>query len=156
MSILDMGEPLGPDPLLQPEALDPFGDYDRKGDIYAKGSAYYQLLSSAGLCALYCQFYTPPVVELIRPVTGWDLDWKEGLEIGKRILTLRQAFNAREGVRPDDFQLPERFKTPLGMGPTAGQDVPFTTLKERYFTSMGWDPETGVPLPETMAALEVG
>ncbi len=156
MSILDMGEPLGPDPLLQPEALDPFGDYDRKGNIYAKGSAYYQLLSSAGLCALYCQFYTPPVVELLRPVTGWDLDWKEGLEIGKRILTLRQAFNAREGVLPDDFQLPERFKTPLGIGPTAGQQVPFTTLKERYFTSMGWDPESGVPLAETMAALEVG
>ena len=156
MSILDMGEPLGPDPLLQPESLEPFGDYDRKGNIYATGAAYYQLLSSAGLCALYCQFYTPPLVELLRPVTGWDLDWKEGLEIGRRILTLRQAFNAREGVRPDDFQFPERFKTPLGLGPTTGQEVPFTTLRDGYFESMGWDPVTGAPRAQTMAGLKLG
>ena len=156
MSILDMGEPLGPDPLLQPESLEPFGDYDRKGNIYATGAAYYQLLSSAGLCALYCQFYTPPLVELLRPVTGWDLDWKEGLEIGRRILTLRQAFNAREGVRPDDFRFPERFKTPLGLGQTTGQEVPFTTLRDGYFESMGWDPVTGAPRAQTMAGLKLG
>ena len=87
-----------------------------KGDPYARGAAYWHLLSSAGLCSLYAQFDCPPIVELLRPVTGWDIDWAEGLEIGKRILTLRQAFNAREGLKPDDFRFPKRFEQHLMAG----------------------------------------
>jgi aldehyde:ferredoxin oxidoreductase len=155
IAVLEQGAPLGTDPLLQPGAGDLFGDYDKKGDIYARGSAYYQLLSSAGLCALYAQFYTPPVVELLRPVTGWDADWSEGIKTGKRILTLRQAFNAREGLAPDAFRLPKRFEASLSVGPAAGHDIPFAVLRERYFMAMGWDPETGAPLPQTLAELDI-
>jgi aldehyde:ferredoxin oxidoreductase len=153
MSMLEQGAPLGPDPLLQSDAKEFFGGYERKGDYYARGASYWQLLSSAGLCALYAQFDTPPVVELLRPVTGWDIDWKEGIKAGKRILTLRQAFNVREGLGPDDFRLPKRFEESLSVGPAAGHDVPFARLREEYFQAMGWDPQTGKPLPETLADL---
>jgi aldehyde:ferredoxin oxidoreductase len=156
MAVLEQGAPLGEDPLLQPgDPGELFGDYDKKGDIYARGAAYIQLLSSAGLCALYAQFYTPPVVELLRPVTGWDIDWTEGLRAGRRILTLRQAFNHREGLTPAEFRLPKRFDTPLSVGPAAGQDIPFVYLREKYFEEMGWDPQTGVVLPEALAELGV-
>jgi len=153
MGLLEQGVPLGSDPLLQPEELQLFGDYDRKGNMYATGSAYYQLLSSSGLCALYAIGFAPPVVELLNPVTGWRLDWKEGLRIGKRILTLRQSFNAREGVVPDTFHLPKRFEQPLGVGPGAGQKVDHETLKKGYFEAMGWDEKTGKPEPQTMIDL---
>ena len=156
MGVLEQGAALGPDPLLQPgDSGELFGDYDKKGDIYSRGAAYMQLLSSSGLCALYGQFYTPPVVELLRPVTGWDIDWSEGLAAGRRILTLRQAFNVREGLRPDMFRLPARFDTPLAVGPAAGHKIPFETLRDHYYLAMGWDPRTGRPTPETLAELKI-
>ncbi len=156
MALLEQGAPLGPDPLLQPgDSGELYGDYDKKGDIYARGAACIQLLSSAGLCALYAHFYTPPLVELLRPVTGWDIDWSEGLKTGRRILTLRQAFNHREGVTPDEFRLPKRFEAPLSVGPAAGQAIPFAHLRDKYFETMGWDPRTGSPLSETLADLGI-
>ncbi len=155
MAILDQGAALGGDPLLQSDSTEVFGAYDGKGDHYARGAAYWQLLSSAGLCSLYSQFDAPPVVELLRPVTGWDIDWREGLQAGRRILTLRQAFNVREGLGPDHFKLPQRFDAPLGAGPAAGHDVPFEPMREDYFAAMGWDRRTGVPLPETLEELDI-
>jgi aldehyde:ferredoxin oxidoreductase len=155
-AVLEQGAPLGSDPLLQAgDSGELFGDYQKKGEIYARGAAYYYLLAASGLCGLYGQFYTPPVVELLRPVTGWDMDWREGLEIGRRVLTLRQAFNAREGIRPDDFRLPKRFETPLSVGPAAGQKVPWESLRAHYFEAMGWDSQTGRPSPETLASLGI-
>jgi aldehyde:ferredoxin oxidoreductase len=153
MGLLEMGQALGSDPILQPEELQPFGDYDRKGGIYARGSAHYQLLSSSGLCALYAIGFAPPVVELLKPVTGWDLDWNEGIQIGKRILTLRQAFNVREGIQPLTYDLPKRFQTPLQVGPAAGQRVEFSTLRKGYFESMGWNIKTGEPDRQTLVDL---
>jgi aldehyde:ferredoxin oxidoreductase len=156
MGVLEQGGALGADPLLQPgDSGELFGDYDKKGEIYSRGAAYIQLLSSAGLCCLYAQFYTPPVVELLKPVTGWDMDWLEGLNAGKRILTLRQAYNAREGLRPDDFRYPKRFETPLSVGPAAGQSIPAEVLRARYFEAMGWDGSTGKPRAETLTALGI-
>ncbi len=155
MGILDHGTPLGTDPLLQSDSPGVFEAYDTKGDIYARGGAYWQLLSSAGLCSLYSTFDRLPVVELLRPVTGWDMDWEEGLRAGRRILTLRQAFNHREGVTPDLLSLPKRFDGPLSAGPAAGHEVPFALLRENYYKAMGWDPTTGEPLPQTLGELHI-
>lgn len=156
MGVLEQGASLGSDPLLQPgDSGELFGDWDKKGGIYARGAAFMQLLSSGGLCALYGQFYTPPVVELLKPVTGWDLDWEEGLRTGRRILTLRQAFNVREGLGPQMFKLPRRFEAPLAAGPAAGHSIPFETLRERYFAALGWNPETGAPLGGTLVELGI-
>jgi aldehyde:ferredoxin oxidoreductase len=152
---LEQGAPLGTDPALQSDAKELFGEWDKKGDYYARGNAYYQLLSSAGLCNLYAHFYAPPVVELLRPITGWDMDWDEGLEIGMRILTMRQIFNVRQGVTPDAFKLPKRFEAALSAGPSAGQSIPFDDLKAGYFASMGWDIKTGRPNDETLEKLGV-
>lgn len=153
MAILDQGAPLGNDPLLQTASTEVFGEYGSKGDHYARGASYWQLMSSAGLCSLYSQFDAPPVIDLLRPVTGWDIDWAEGLAAGKRILTWRQAFNLREGLAPDDFRLPKRFDVPISAGPTAGNQVPFEDMRADYFAAMGWDRATGAPLPETLVDL---
>jgi len=154
MAMLEQGRPLGSDPALQTDLSEAFGEYDRKGDAYARGAAYWQLLSSAGLCSLYAQFDNPPTVELLRPVTGWDMDWKEGLRAGRRILTLRQAFNVKQGIGPDDYRLPQRFQESLAAGPAAGvAPPPFEELREQYYQALGWDPKTGKPLRETLAEL---
>ena len=154
-ALLEQGLPLGPDPLLQPLKLAVYGDYDRKGEIYATGAEYFQLLSSSGLCALYSIAFAVPVAELIGPVTGWNVDWKEGLRIGKRILTLRQAFNAREGITPDEFKLPKRVMEPQSAGPATGARVDFETLKRGFFEAMGWSLESGKPNRQTLVDLNL-
>lgn len=151
--LLEKGMDLGSDPMLKSPRLTLYGDYDKKGRIYATGTEYFQLLSSAGLCALYTIGFALPLVELISPVTGWDLDWDEGLMIGKRILTLRQAFNAREGIKPEAFKLPERLLTPQPGGPAAGVRIDFDALRKGYFETMGWSLETGKPKTQTLKEL---
>ena len=153
MSLLEMQHPLGEDPLLQPEEVEFFGDYDKKGALYAKGSAFFQLLSSSEMCALYALQYAPPVVELLKPITGWDMTWEEGLTTGRRILALRQAFNAREGITPDLFKMPKKFDKLLGVGPGSGQKIDFDMLKRQYFEEMGWDISTGRPDSQVLEEL---
>jgi len=153
--LLESGVALGNDPLLQPPNLELFGDYDRKGPMYATGMAYFQLLSSTAMCALYGTRSSVPVVELLAPLTGWNITWTEGLNIGYRILTLRQAFNAREGVTPDVFKLPERVTVPQTIGPAAGAVIDFNTLRKSYFEAMGWDIKTGKPSAKKLAELNL-
>lgn len=94
-----------------------------------------------------------PVAELIAAVTGWDMDWAEALKAGRRILTMRQAFNAREGRLPDEFKLPERLSVPHSVEEAAGQNIDFDTLRKAYFTEMGWDIVTGKPNRATLIEL---
>ena len=154
-NLLEQGYSLGSDPLLQSPKLAVYGDYNSKGPMYATGAAYYQLLSSSGLCALYSVSFAVPVAELIAPVTGWNLGWEEGLKIGKRILTLRQAFNAREGIKPEEFRLPKRVIVPQSVGPATGLEIDFETLKKCYFEAMGWDINTGKPNHQTLVDLGI-
>ena len=130
-------------------------DFDKKGPMYSMGAAYHQLLDSAGMCALYTVNTPPPeLAELIAHVTGWDFGWEEALKAGRRILTLRQAFNAREGLSPDRIDLPERIKTePLKSGENTLPKIDFKALREGYFTAMEWDPTTGVPSRQALADL---
>ncbi|MEW6667339.1 MAG: aldehyde ferredoxin oxidoreductase family protein [Thermodesulfobacteriota bacterium] len=154
-AILEGGRALGADPILRPPELALYGDYDKKGEMQATGMAYYQALSSSGLCALYAIMLPIPVAELLAPVTGWDMGWKEVIEIGRRILTLRQAFNAREGVLPDAFKMPKRLLDPLTVGPATGQTVDVETMKRGFYEAMAWDLATGKPDPKALKALEL-
>ncbi len=121
--------------------------------MLALGAQFYQYFSSAGLCALLLLGSTVPAAEYVASVTGWDMDWPEALKAGKRILTLRQAFNAREGIVPDDFSLPEKFLRPLNLGPSSGQEIDFNGMKRSYFETMGWDLRSGRPYSETWKEL---
>jgi len=153
--MLENGVLIGSDPALQAPKGNPFADFDRKGQIYAIGAAYHQLLDDAGMCALYTVNTSPPeLAELISSVTGWDFGWEEALKAGRRVLTLRQAFNAREGVTPDQIRLPKRItEEPLPVKSGAPPRIDFQALKEGYFEAMGWDIKTGAPTRETLADL---
>jgi aldehyde:ferredoxin oxidoreductase len=153
--MLENGAPVGSDPALQFPKMNPFSDFDKKGQLYAVGTAYHQLLDDAGMCALYTVNTTPPdLAELISGVTGWDFGWEEALKAGRRVLTLRQAFNAREGITPDQIDLPKRIKDEL-LPAAAGAPpkIDFQALKAGFFSAMGWDIKSGMPFKETLAEL---
>jgi aldehyde:ferredoxin oxidoreductase len=150
---LEHGGALGDDPVLSIPALDRYGDYSKKGPMLALGAQFFQFYSSAGLCGLLLLGSTVPAAEYVAAITGWEMDWSEALRAGKRILTLRQAFNAREGIVPEDFCLPERLLPPLKVGVSGGQEIDFETMKASYFTAMGWDLKNGRPSPMTWREL---
>jgi aldehyde:ferredoxin oxidoreductase len=151
---LEMGVSVGTDPALQAPTLNPFGDFDKRGPLHALGAKFHQLFNAAGLCALYTIGSTVPVAELIGGVTGWDFGWPEALEAGYRILTLRQAFNVREGFTPDMFQFPRRIREELlSVGPWAGQKIDFETLRKGYFEALDWDLQSGRPHPDVIKTL---
>jgi aldehyde:ferredoxin oxidoreductase len=152
--MLENGLPVGMAAALQVPKMNPFADFDKKGQIYAVGAAYHELLDSAGMCALYTVNTTPPeLADLISQVTGWDFGWDEALKAGRRVLTLRQAFNAREGITPDQIDLPARIKEdPLPIK-GAPPKIDFQALRNGFFTAMGWDIKTGVPSRETLVDL---
>ncbi|MGA3128136.1 MAG: aldehyde ferredoxin oxidoreductase family protein [Candidatus Korobacteraceae bacterium] len=152
--MLENGLSVGTDPALQTPRV-PFDAFSQKGPLYALGSAYHQLLNAAGFCALFTvNMLPPPAAELIAGVTGWDFGWEEALKVGRRILTLRQAFNAREGLTPDQFELPKRLKEePLTTGPLANTKIDFDALKKGYFVAMGWNLGSGKPNIVTLGAL---
>jgi len=133
------GAPNGADPALRASGDNPFA-------AYAIGSAYHQLLNASGLCSLFTVATTPPpIAELIAGATGWDYGWPEAMKTGRRILTLRQAFNAREGLTPDQFELPKRI--------ARSAKVDYGTLRDGYFREMQWDARSGKPSKEALEAL---
>jgi aldehyde:ferredoxin oxidoreductase len=153
-STLEAGGSLGVDPALQTVKTQAYGEYDKKGSAYSIGMEFNKLLDSAGLCSLYfLNSPAPPLAELIAGVTGWDFSWAEALKSARRILTLRQAFNAREGITPDQFEMPERLKQPHTVGPTLGVKIDFEAARDSYFRAMGWDPKSGKPYKQTLVEL---
>ena len=97
-----------------------------------------------------------PILDFINAATGWNMTPDEFLMAGERIQTMRQVFNFRQGVRPDDFQMPHRLKQPpVFQGPLRGNDLiyDYKKLKDAYYRAMQWDVQTGAPSKERMAIL---
>jgi aldehyde:ferredoxin oxidoreductase len=135
--------------LPKPDGLDTTAN----APLYATCSDLDRLWTSAGLCIFAEVPETLPLAEVISAVTGWDFTLKEGLEAGRRIQTLRQAFNIREGVDTGAWKLPERLTVPQDSGPKKGKKVDLKTMKEKGYQALGWDPKTGKPLASTLEKL---
>lgn len=129
-----------------------------KSKLQVLNSKYAQLINCAGLCMFGALSAGPrlPIFKWINAATGWNLSNNDFLVIGERIETLRQAFNAREGVGP--FQLSARLtgQPPLHAGPLKGVSLNMTELSRQFYSELGWDPETAVPRREALERLGLG
>lgn len=131
-----------------PEKYNPEGS--GTGDVQA--TVFQELMNAAGLCMFFAYGSDASLVmPLIEAASG--LDMQKQLAAGMRILTLRHAFNLREGLIPADFILPPRSigRPPLTEGPLAGVSVPAEALADNYFAALDWDRATGRP---SLQALE--
>lgn len=138
--------------------------YTGKGRVHAAFGNAMHITQITGICQFSNWEATLPYAEAIRAATGWEVTAEELLTIGERVQNLRQCFNVREGIRPGDFQLPDRVlgQPPLDAGPTRGITVDVAALAQDYYAAMDWDPVTGKPsvaklqelgLEEALAAL---
>lgn len=141
-----------------PERVEKYA-YAGKGRVAALYAMMAQVENSLGFCQFASQvvFRTQPYVDFIYAVTGLKYAPQDLLEAGWRIHTLRQLFNAREGLNPRrEFKLPRRVlehprEGPLSDVKMAEEDV--ERMRVEYFEELGWDPETGYPRRSTVERL---
>ena len=99
-------------------------------------------------CAVCCYFVMvwgqvgfQRMAELVSSVTGWNTSVFELMKIGERAANLARAFNVREGLTPQDDNMPQRFFTPHTSGPLQGVALDpeaFQKAKMTYYDMMGW------------------
>ena len=130
---------------------------DGKAALQAAGSKYVQMANGLGACLFGLHLGGKlPLVEYVNAATGWNLLPEEYLHIGERIQNLRQAFNAREGLKPaKDFRMNARAagEPPMEYGPLKGVRLDRERLNRAFCRRMGWDEETGNPTREKLEDL---
>lgn len=124
---------------------------------YKASTFYMQLINSSGMCLFGALTSQIPIVEYLNAVTGWDLSADDYFRTGERILSLRKAFNVREGIRPEDQKLNDRAmgKPPLKEGPLKKVTIDMDGLQGEFFQAVGWDPATGGPTRRKMKELGI-
>jgi aldehyde:ferredoxin oxidoreductase len=121
-------------------------------------SQFSQVMNGAGMCMFggFIGVHRIPIFEWLNAATGWFKSPEEYMRIGWNIQTVRQAFNAREGIplrhsiNPRAVGIP-----PQTEGVNKGRSLPLDELVRTYWIEMGWDPHTGVPLPGDLQALGI-
>lgn len=125
---------------------------------------YTQCLNSFVDSASVCEFvwgaswqlYGPnQLVDLVRTVTGWDVNLWELMKVGERRLNLLRAFNAREDVGAEADTVPPKLTVPLRGGASDDMAVDADEIeetKELYYQMAGWDGD-GRPTRAKLAEL---
>ena len=147
----DIYEPLG-----VPVQMDKYNP-EGKGKYQAIMSGWQHLMNTSGVCIFAADGLNFRWVELMKAITGWDLNIDNLKQTGQRIGTLLHLFNLREGFKLSDFTIPERARgnPPLTAGPTKGVTLDFEGLKHQYFEAMGFDFATGKFRTDRLEALDL-
>src|SRR6476619_2141905 len=128
------------------------GDLDR----FAGGQAHVRaaietedraaVMDSMILCKFLRGVFTDPFREwadLLRTVTGWDIDGAELRATARRIVLAKRMFNLREGWVPTDDWLPARLlQEPLTLGSGRTASLSAQTLRamvDSYYAARGLD-----------------
>ncbi len=102
--------------------------------------------------------YEEYMVAFVKAATGWDYTTEEKATHFNRIITLRRAYNAMEGIRRSNDTLPERFfAEPIPSGPDKGKIVDHKEFQHQldlYYQDYGWNNE-GIPTKETLTKLDM-
>jgi len=135
------------------ESAVPFGEMNEQKVRYVVYTQYfYSLLDTLELCA-FC--YSPgglygyrDIEDIVRAVTGFPVNLWYLMKVGERRANMLNAFNVREGARPQFDALPDRVYDAFEKGTTPGKRLDrdeIVAAARSYYEMMGWDLETGRP-----------
>jgi aldehyde:ferredoxin oxidoreductase len=120
-------------------------------------SCYKELVDGSGGClfAMTMGVNHWKLFEWLNAATGWEKSPDEYMETGRRIQTLRQMFNIKQGIDPWQFKMSRRMAgdPPLQAGPLKGRTVPIEDMMRLHWKTFGWDEHTGTPTAETVSGL---
>lgn len=98
------------------------------------------------------------ILDVMRPITGWDLDMAEINAMGERIYNLERLINVKRGVERSQDTLPYRvMNEPISDGPSKGRYCPEEALQkmlDEYYQLRGWDSQ-GKPTSEKLSELRL-
>ncbi|MBI5969428.1 MAG: aldehyde ferredoxin oxidoreductase C-terminal domain-containing protein, partial [Deltaproteobacteria bacterium] len=142
-----------PERLGYPTVFDKFSPWEVPL-INAKENGWLQFVDCLGICAFCCP-NRELAVKCTNAVTGWNLDLREAVTIGRRIVNLLRVFNFRHGLKAKMERPSPRYGSTPNDGPVKGRGIGpyFDFMVRSYYEMMGWDPETGKPLPQTLKSL---
>ncbi|MCK4762584.1 MAG: aldehyde ferredoxin oxidoreductase [Candidatus Aminicenantes bacterium] len=128
-----------------------------KAVMAAANSCFNRFYNGAGLClfAATTGVHRVPIFEWVDAATGWNRSPEEYMEVGRRIQTLMQLFNIKQGIEPLSIKVNPRAigQPPLTEGPNKGRTFDLHQMTKDYWREIGWDPQNGKPTPETIAVL---
>ncbi len=131
--------------------------HERQGQDLMAASCSEDIINGTGLCNFSFMGPYVPIVPWVNNVTGWNKTFEDYLEIGKRIKTVRHAFNIREGIDVANIRMPDRARgnSILKDGPNAysANVLKWDDAKADYYIAMGWDVDSAKPLAETLKNL---
>ncbi|MBN2156606.1 MAG: aldehyde ferredoxin oxidoreductase family protein [Candidatus Lokiarchaeota archaeon] len=129
-------------------------DPEEKASLSAKVVQFHQVYEALGICMFAVNFAQYPLLEFIQSATGWEITPSEILNIGHRIQTLRQMFNAREGAIRHEISQRVIGNPPLTKGPTKKVSLDLEIMAQSYYEEMGYAKD-GLPLEETLRNLKL-
>ncbi len=153
----------------RPDYVEPDGDPGFEGQ--AERCFHSQNNTAFGDSLVICRFIqergfgsgfgsvmTDSIQEVIRLVTGWDMDMDEVRTIGERIYNLERLINVTRGVDRSADTPPYRvMHEPIGDGPSKGRYCPeetFQQLLDEYYQLRGWDSQ-GKPTHDKLVELRL-
>jgi aldehyde:ferredoxin oxidoreductase len=122
---------------------------DGKADIFTEWEDRLTIFDTLILCRFYRDLYQwEELATIIGAITGLRLDSAAMRRIAADVTDAARRFNIREGLRPIDDRIPERFhREPL---PETGKVITTEQMEQLlgdYYRARGWN-EKGEPMPE--------
>jgi len=126
----------------------------KKAETMVLAAAIGGIENSACLCQFADRSLTLlEIVELINAAAGYGYDVSSMMEAGLRIFHLKRCINYRFGLNASHDDLPPRLKEPARDGYTAGVEINFDEMKNKFYELMEFDPASGVSSRERLVAL---
>ena len=130
--------------------------HEKKAETMVLAAAIGGIENSACLCQFADRSLTlPEIVSLINAAAGYGYDIGSMMEAGLRIFHLKRLINYRFGFCASDDDLSPRLKEPARDGDTAGIEINFDEMKNRFYNLMEFDPVRGVSSRKRLMALDL-
>jgi aldehyde:ferredoxin oxidoreductase len=132
--------------------IDSYQDDAPMAEFCARIQDYRAIYSSL----IMCSFANPApslVINMLKAVTGLDLDIEKLKALGERIYMMKRLFNLKMGITPADDRLPKIVLNPVNEGGSAGKTPNFEQLKEAYYKYRTFDSKTGYPKQDKLEKL---
>ena len=145
-----------PELLGMPPVADPFSS-EEVSTLNAKINGWHQFEDCLGPCR-FCTRSSDLTLACLNAATGWELTLEDAMRIGRRIVNQLRVFNFRHGLKAElEAPSPRYGSTPTD-GPVSGVGIGphWKDMVRNYYQLMGWNEKTGLPLPETLKALDLG
>ncbi|MEA2109369.1 MAG: aldehyde ferredoxin oxidoreductase family protein [Pseudomonadota bacterium] len=118
---------------------------DGKAEMFLDFENRLTIFDTLILCRFYRDLYPwEKLVEIIRAVTGMDIDQQKLREISMGIADLVRHFNLREGMNPREDRLPKHLHQKLQDSGKVISEAELDKMLQDYYHLHGWD-EHGRP-----------